>query len=367
MKPTLLHWDQFEILEKIASGMQGDDLLIYERVNLIDDKTGELLYPITKSWKPIYVLEAFVNGIESILLSEQVDIVIPESMLENGIISVPEYSNLLPSFHQDFLKFPIANADNDKGAIDTSFYELLFEGNADSSVMIAKAYNGQFGPVALRVSQSDYKAFMRYFVGFSNKISLPKRLIDKAYDELLKSYNLKLSEIFQNSTELILPPLVTNFLERLPDKCDNPETFKDALLRQRYELRKVRERFSEFQEIDDDPSKSIKDAEKIYNAIKADSKYFIKKWNSNITDNNIIQFCIDNMSFLVKLILKSHEVEPEEIAGKIIKIAPGLEKRIRSSAPTILSKWALNTRKIKGIVDLLDRKLSLNFNEIQKL
>ena len=81
MKPTLTHWNQFEILEKISAGKPIDDILLKKELHYYDNKTGEFLYPVTTHWEPEYVLEAFINGIELILLSEQIDLVMPASML----------------------------------------------------------------------------------------------------------------------------------------------------------------------------------------------------------------------------------------------------------------------------------------------
>jgi hypothetical protein len=105
--------------------------------------------------------------------------------------------------------------------------------------------------------------------------------------------------------------------------------------------------------------RSIAEVEKLMNAIKADAEYFRKKWNQNITDQTLVQFCIDNLSFLVKLIVNTKNVDLAEIAQKIAKISPALEKRLRSSAPTILSKYALQTRQMHDITWLLEKKFSV--------
>ncbi len=363
MRPNLIHWNQFEILEKIVSGLPIKEILLQKRVNLIDDKTGEFLMPIEYTWEPHYAIEAFVNTIETILLSDQVDLLIPASMINDGVIMLPEHTPLTQAWNNELIMFPMPDKEMDSGAIDTGFHEFIAGGEyEDSSLMIAKAYNGQFGKVSLRVSPSDFEVFTNHFTDFSDEYGFNKNIIDQAYQKLCDSYKLKLNETFKNSSELILPPLVTTFLSRLPDKTNNPEIIKNELLKMRKELEKTRKRFSDFQAVDDDPDISIQEAEKIMNAINADSKHFLKKLDTNITDNSVVQFCIDNMSFLVKLIVKAHKIKPEEIAEKLAAISPGLEKRIRSSAPTILSKWALKTRKVKGVKTLLDKKLGLNLD-----
>lgn len=363
MRPNLIHWNQFEILEKITSGSSLDDILLQKKINLIDNKTGEFLMPVEYFWEPYYVLEAFVNTIETILLSDQVNLLVPESMIEEGIIMLPEHTPLTQAWNNELIMFPMPDKEMDSGAIDTRFEEFIAGGEyEDCSLMIAKAYNGQFGEVSLRISPSDFEVFNNRFNEYSEEYGFSQNIIDQAYQKLCESYKIKLNDAFRNSSELILPPLITTFLSRLPDKTNKPEIIKNELLQMRKELEKTRKRFSDFQAVDDDPEISIKEAEKIMNAINADSKHFLKKWNTNITDNNVVQFCIDNMSFLVKLIFKAHKIAPEEIAEKLAAISPGLENRIRSSAPSVLSKWAIKTRKVKSVKTLLDKKLGLNLD-----
>ena len=362
MRPNLIHWNQFDILEKIAAGLSYDEVLLQKTVNLLDDKTGEHFSTITYSWEPAYIIEAFVNSLETVFLSDQIDLIIPEKMMGDGVVTLPPHGQLTHAWNNDLIRFPIPDKESDTGAIDTSFHEFISGDKLeDSSLMITKAYNGQFGETSLRISPSDYQVFLNRFDDFSKEKGFGHNLIDQAYDKLKASYDVKMSEVFKNNSALILPPLVITFLSRLPDNNKDPEIFKAEMLKMRKELEKTRERFSEFQAADQDPDISIKEAEKIMNAINADSKHFIKKWDSNITDNSVVQFCIDHMSFLVKLIFKTHKIEAEEVAEKVAAVAPGLEKRLRSSAPTILSKWALNSRKVKGVKMLMHKKLGLNF------
>ncbi len=361
MKPNLIHWNQFNICEKIASHLSQKEVQLQYSQMLVDKDTGEDLYPIEVSWETSYVLESFINTIETLVLSEQVDLVIPESMLKDNTITIPEHTTIFPDYYNDFIMLPMAEANRDTGAIDTSFYEWLHgESNEDDLLMIAKAYNSQYGESAVRITPGDHDAFYKTFDSFSEKSPLNSNLIDKAYDELVKSYKVKVSQTFANKTEVIMPPLVATFLNRLPDNCTDPKIFKEELMNLRKELEKVRKRFSDLQEIDSDPDISIKEAEKVINAVKADSEHFVKKWESDFTDHAVFQFCVEHASFLVKLITKIHKVQPEEIVGKLLKIAPGLEKRIRSSAPTIMSKMAYNTRKIKGINRLMEKKFGLD-------
>jgi hypothetical protein len=158
----------------------------------------------------------------------------------------------------------------------------------------------------------------------------------------------------------VLPPLASTLLGRLPEER-GAEAFLERLLEMRDELAPVRRRFAEFQEIDDDPGRSIADAEKVMRAIEVDARHFARKWERNVTDNAVVQFCIDNLSFLVKLILKRGDVEAGEVAEKVAAVSPALERRLRSSAPTILSKQALDTRRMADITRLFETRFGLRF------
>ena len=336
MRPNLIHWNQFEILEKIVSGLDLREILLQKQDNF-SDESGES-HTIEYSWEPYYIVEAFVNTIETILLSDQVDLLIPESMIQEGVIMLPEHTPLTQAWNNELIMFPMPDKELDSGVIDTRFEEYIAGGKyEDNSLLIAKAYNGQFREVSLRVSPSDLEVFKNYFKEYSEEHGFNQNLIDQAYQKLCESYKVKISDSFINSSELILPPLVTTFLSRLPDKTKNPEIIKNELMQMRKELEKTRKRFSDFQAVDDDPEISIKEAEKIMNAINADSKHFLKKWNTTVTDNNVVQFCIDNMSFLVKLIFKAHKIEPEEIAEKL-EITVNTSKSQLSRAKSVLRK-----------------------------
>jgi hypothetical protein len=75
-----------------------------------------------------------------------------------------------------------------------------------------------------------------------------------------------------------------------------------------------------------------------------------------------VQFCLENVSFILKCVLKPGKIEAEEIAERLVKIAPPLERYLRSSAPTELSTIALKTRKVEQIKHLFDEMLALKFD-----
>jgi hypothetical protein len=375
MRPTLINHEQVDIVEKIIAGFHESEILTRQVVYLVDEKTGEPILTeetgeqttIRYGWTPRYIKEAFVTVIDTFLLSEEVHLVCP---LQGEVAIIPPYSKLVPSA-ADFLKAVIHNPTPVSEAIDLRFHEWLDDGENASSLMFVRAYNGQYGDVALRLGPGDFAHFQSQVNEFNTEKGrdehfddsgvLSSNLIFKAYDALMKEYKVRVGSLFRNQTNLVLPPLTTTLLGRLPKK-PTADTFLQCLTELRAELTPVRRRFSEFQQIDDDPEKSIADAEKVMNAIQADAARFAKKWNQNLTDNTLVQFCIDNLSFLVKLIVKTKEVEPEEIAEKVARISPALEKRLRSSAPTILSKYAMETRRIKGITQLFEKKLGLQFD-----
>jgi hypothetical protein len=375
MRPTLINHEQVDIVEKIIAGFGGNEILTRQVVHLVDEKTGEPIFSeetgeqttIRYGWTPDYIKEAFVTVIDAFLLSEEIHLVCP---LRGEAAILPDYSKLVPSA-ADFLKAVIHNPTPVSEAIDLRFLEWLDDGENASSLMFVRAYNGQYGDVALRLGPGDFSHFQSQVNAFNAEKEQDERfddsgvlssnLIFQTYDALIKEYKIRVGALFKNQTDLVLPPLTTTFLDRLP-KQPTPDAFLECLMELRTELAPVRRRFSEFQAMDDDRDKSIADAEKVMNAIKADAARLAKKWNQNLTDNTLVQFCIDNLSFLVKLLFKTREVAPEEIAEKVARLSPALEKRLRSSAPTILSKYAMETRRMKGISQLFEKRLGLQIN-----
>ena len=123
---------------------------------------------------------------------------------------------------------------------------------------------------------------------------------------------------------MLLPALVTTLLERLPVRPD-ADTFLRHLLELRDEVEPLRSRLGELVTIADDPGRSIADAEEVMGAMHGGA--------DGAGGGVLVQYCVDELSFLVKLIAKQG-VDPAEIAAKL---PAGLERRLRSSAPAVLS------------------------------
>ena len=68
----------------------------------------------------------------------------------------------------------------------------------------------------------------------------------------------------------------------------------------------------------------------------------------------LVQYCVDELSFLVKLIVKQG-VDPAEIASKL---PAGLERRLRSSAPAVMS-----TQRAAEVARVLDSTFGLALDE----
>ena len=68
----------------------------------------------------------------------------------------------------------------------------------------------------------------------------------------------------------------------------------------------------------------------------------------------LVQYCVDDLSFLVKLIVKQG-VDAAEIAAKL---SPGLERRLRSSAPAVLS-----TQRAAEVARALDSTFGLALDD----
>lgn len=373
MRPTLINYEQVDVVEKIVAGMSEREVLTHYEARLVDKDTGEPIISeetgeastIRYSWEPVYVPEAFATVVDTFLLSEHVQLVCP---IENDAAIIPPHSTLVPA-SSEFLTAVVPVPEKDSGALDLRFLEWLDEGRNDSVTMFARAYNGQYDDVALRLGPSDFAAMQRGINDFNADAGDEERfesgvlrssVIFRAYDELTAEYRIRVGELFKNQADVILPPLASTLLDRLPER-PGPEAFLDRLMVLRSELAPVRRRFVEFQQIDDDPDRSIADAEKVMRAIEADAHHFARKWNQNVTDNALVQFCIDNLSFLVKLIVKTRHVEPGEVAERVARVCPALERRLRSSAPTILSTYALKSRRIRSISRQFDAKFGLRF------
>ena len=96
--------------------------------------------------------------------------------------------------------------------------------------------------------------------------------------------------------------------------------------------------------IADDPARSIADAEELMAGIRADGG----------GGGVLVQYCVDDLSFLVKLAVKQG-VDLAEIASKL---SPALARRVRSSAPAVLS-----TQRAGEVAPLLDSKFDLMLDE----
>ena len=377
MRPTLLNLEQVDVVEKIIAGFDPVEVLKYFAVNLVDRETGQPLMnedasgvaTIEYSWAPSYAKEAFVTVIDAFLLSDQVQIVCP---LEGNVAIVPEHSRLIPAA-AEFLSAVIHDPQPGPGALDLQMEEWLDDGRNGTDVMFVRAYNGQYGDVALRLGPADFRRLQERINEFNASEGADERFdesgvlwseaIFRAYDRLSQEYDVRVGPLFKNQTEVVLPPLTSTFLHRLPAKLDR-DVFIDELFKLRGELLPVRQRFGELQEFESaEGTASIAQLEKLQQAIEADARKLARAWDQNITDNVVVQFCIDNLSFLAKLIVKLKDVSPAEVAERVASIAPPLEKYLRSSAPTVLSAYALNTRRMEGISQLFEQKLGIRFSE----
>ena len=158
MRATLINHEQVDIAEKIVAGLDEDAVLTHRLVPLVDGTGHPILDPrtgrqttITQSWSPGYVAEAFITVVEGLLLSEAVELVAP---IWEGAIVMPAYSRLVPGA-SGFLQTAVHDPEADSGALEPALVEWLDDGHDDSSAMFARAYNGRYGDVAVRLGPSD--------------------------------------------------------------------------------------------------------------------------------------------------------------------------------------------------------------------
>jgi hypothetical protein len=102
--------------------------------------------------------------------------------------------------------------------------------------------------------------------------------------------------------------------------------------------------------IADDPGRSIADAEELMSTIREAA--------ARIGDGDgggvLVQYCVDDLSFLAKLIVKQG-VDPDEIASKL---PAGLERRLRSSAPAVMS-----TQRAAEVARALESRFDLALDD----
>ena len=338
MRATLINHEQVDIAEKIVAGLDEDAVLTHRLVPLVDGTGHPILDPrtgrqttITQSWAPGYVAEAFVTVVEGLLLSEAVELVAP---VWEGAIVMPAYSRLVPGAAA-FLQTALHDPGADSGALEPALVESLDDGHDDSSAMFARAYNGRYGEVAVRLGPSDLAHLQEKANRFTDEAGVAERFSDSgvltstaisdACERLAADYGVEPGERFRNRTGVVLPELVTTLLERLPARPD-ADGFLRHLLDLRDEVEPLRVRLGELVAIADDPARSVADAEDLMAAMRADG-------GGADGAGVLVQYCVDELSFLVKLIRKQG-VDAAEIASKI---PAGLEPRLRSSAPVVMS------------------------------
>jgi hypothetical protein len=357
VRATLINHEQVDIAEKIVAGLDEDAVLTHRVVPLVDG-TGHAIRDaqtgrqstITQSWSPGYVAEAFVTVVEALLLSEAVQLVAP---IWEGATVMPAYSRLVPGA-SGFLTAAIHDPAADSGALEPALVTWLDDGHDDSSVMYARAYNGRYGDVAVRLGPSDLAHLQEKVNRFNDEAGAGERFSDSgvltsseisgACDRLAGEYGVRPGERFRNRTGVPLPALVSTLLERLPVRPD-ADTFLRHLLELRDEVEPLRSRLGELLTIADDPGRTIADAEEVLAEMRG---------VDDGAGGVLVQHCVDDLSFIVKLIAKQG-VDPAEIAAKL---PPGLERRLRSSAPAVLS-----THRAAEVGRALDSTFGLALDE----
>ena len=356
VRATLINHEQIDIAEKIVSGLDEDAVLTHRVVPLVDGSGHAILDPntgrqstITQSWSPGYVAEAFVTVVEGLLLSGAVQLVAP---VWDGATVRPAYSRLVPGV-SGFLQTAVDDAAADSGALEPALMAWLDDGHDDSIVMFARAYNGRYGDVAVRLGPSDLAHLQEKVSRFNAEAGSEERFSDSgvltssalsdACERLAGEYGVRPGERFRNRAGVVLPALVTTLLERLPTRPD-ADTFLRHLLDMREEVEPLRSRLDELVAIADDPGRSIADAEELMAAIRA---------AGGEGGGVLVQYCIDELSFLVKLIVKQG-VDPAEIASKL---PADLARRLRSSAPAVLS-----TQRAAEVARMLESTFGLTLD-----
>jgi hypothetical protein len=339
VRAILINHEQVDIAEKIVAGLDEDAVLTHRLVPLADASGHPILDPwtgrqttVTQSWSPGYVAEAFVTVVEGLLLSEAVQLVVPTW---DGATVMPAYSRLVPGV-SGFLQTAVHDPAADSGALDSALVDSLDNGHDNTSAMFARAYNGRYGDVAVRLGPSDLAHLQEKVNRFNAEAGVDEQFTDAgvltsiaiadACEQLAGEYGVRPGERFRNRAGVVLPGLVTTLLERLPPRPD-ADSFLRNLLELRDEVEPVRSRLGELVAIADDPGRSIADAEELRGAIRAHGE------RMGGGGGVLVQYCVDELSFLVKLIVKQG-VDPDEIASKL---PAGLERRLRSSAPAVMS------------------------------
>jgi hypothetical protein len=360
VRATLINHEQVDIAERIVAGLDEDAVLTHRVVPLVDRSGHPVLDPrtgrqstVTQSWSPGYVAEAFVTVVEALLLSEAVQLVSPTW---EGATVRPAYSRLVPGV-SGFLQTAVHEPAADSGALDPALVDSLDDGHDNSSAMFARAYNGRYGDVAVRLGPSDLAQLQEKVNRFNAEAGAEERFTDAgvltsiaiagACERLAGEYGVRPGERFRNRAGVALPALVTTLLERLPARPD-ADSFLRHLLELRDEVEPIRSRLGQLVAIADDPGRSIADAEELMGAIRAHGEPI------GGGGGVLVQYCVDELSFLVKLIAKQG-VDPREVASTL---PAGLERRLRSSAPAVMS-----TQRTAGVARALESSFGLALDD----
>jgi hypothetical protein len=157
---------------------------------------------------------------------------------------------------------------------------------------------------------------------------------------------------------LVIPPVTAVLLSRLPDGCTDPRVFVEEICSLRDEIQPLRSRFAELESAAYSDDATIAEVRSLKAAVEADAKAIERRFDLPLHDNAFVRWFVDNVSFLVKALVK-WDVEVEEVADFIARLVPPLQKRLRIVAPGLLFDIAVKTLQLEGYGTLLDRKLDL--------
>lgn len=225
-----------------------------------------------------------------------------------------------------------------------------------------QAYNGEFGEVSSKQYSLIDKILpnlVKYKV--ADKPIKKDPLIIKAYDKLKRSYEKQLQDVINLDLEkIVIPPITLTLLDRLPNNCSDPHRVLNEILALREELRDTRIKFNELEDSFYSKNQSLKELKNIKSAISKDAEFFSKKWNKPFSDNKVIQFFVDRLSFLIKLVAKKSDIELEDVLDELSSIIPNITERVAIQKPSHLFTLAMKTKYIPYYKTQLSNKLGIS-------
>lgn len=223
-----------------------------------------------------------------------------------------------------------------------------------------QAYNGRLGeccPLEPQIFREMLPRLVKY-KGIKQCIDSDPT-ITSAYKKLSQVYDNKIRQCHEDSEMLIIPPITTVLLSRLPDGCTDPFDAMRILLELRDELESLRNKFAELEKRYYDPNSSHKELQDLRSEMFVDSHALAKDMGNPHVDNVAWRYFLDPLLTVARALMR-REVPAEELVNLLGDLVPDLAMRLKTKKPSRLHGLAMDSFRLEGIRTLAHRKLSIN-------